>query len=179
MGFVGITKNTASSRFKSVFLKQAATTVMRMVRMMMMLMLRIMMLMLLVTVMLVSMMIMMILMVMLMLVHAQDNVGDDDNYGDNNGNDSVAPCCCCFPVSCQTLPQQKIRVSWASQTKTLNMNAKLQPKAGETPVCRTLPQNHTKQGTKTWKHEETENRFINKKHTKLEVFRLLTEIFKQ
>ena len=46
---------------------------------------------LLITIMLVSMMIMML---MLLLVHAQDNDGDDDRYGDNNDNDSVAPCCC-------------------------------------------------------------------------------------
>ena len=109
--FVGVVpKNPGSSRSKSVFLKQAALTVMRMVMvmmmmmMMMLLMLMIMMIMLPITMILVS---MMITMLMLLLVHAQDKDGDDHNYDDDNNNDNVAPCCCCFAATCKTLPLHK------------------------------------------------------------------------
>ena len=104
--FVVLTKNPASSRFKAVFLKQAALTVLRI----MMMVLMIMMLMLLITMMLAGMMILMIMMLMLLLAHAQENDGDDDNSDDNKDNGNVAPCCSCFHVTSETLPIQESRV---------------------------------------------------------------------
>ena len=136
--FVVLTKNPASSRFKAVFLKQAALTVLRI----MMMVLMIMMLMLLITMMLVGMMIMMIMMLMLLLAHAQDNDGDDDNSDDNKDNGNVAPCCSCFHVTSETLPIQKSRVLKARRTKTSKIDANLkQTKQRQPPYLRHFRKN--------------------------------------
>ena len=89
--FVVVTKNLASSRFKAVFLKRIALTVVMMMVMMMM--------MLLITMIFASMMIMML---MLLLVHVEVNDGDDDNYEDNNKTITRL-----LPVACRTLPLRK------------------------------------------------------------------------
>ena len=44
---------------------------------------------------------------MKLIVYAEDNKGDDDTYGDNNGNDNVAPCCLCCYVTFETSPIHK------------------------------------------------------------------------
>ena len=58
--------------------------------------------------MIMMMMMMLMLFWMSLIVHAEESIGDDDNYGDENGNDNVAPYCACFHVTSETLPIQSL-----------------------------------------------------------------------
>ena len=67
---------------------------------------------------------------------------------DNYDNDNFARCCCCFPVTCLTLPLEKSRVLWAFQTKSIENEGKTEATNNEHHIIRDTVAKTTLQNNK-------------------------------